>query len=80
MDVEDLICLGDMCAFDSQREGEDWEGWSRWCGIFTRQEWDVLGYMRDVERYYEVGQGSVCLIPLPLALTFTIRAIPVGQC
>ena len=48
-----------MCAYDSQAEGEDWEGWSRWCGLFNKQEWEVLGYIRDVARYYEVGEGSV---------------------
>lgn len=61
LDVDDLVCLGDMCPYDSHASSEDWTGsgaWSKWCGIFTRDEWEILGYRRDVERYYEVGQGS----------------------
>ncbi|GFZ50736.1 hypothetical protein JCM24511_08494 [Saitozyma sp. JCM 24511] len=56
--VPDIICLGDMCAYDSQAAGENWQGWSRWCGVFSRAEWEIIGYLRDVQRYYEVGQGS----------------------
>jgi hypothetical protein len=48
-----------MCAYDSQAAGENWQGWSRWCGVFSRAEWDIIGYLRDVQRYYEIGQGSV---------------------
>ena len=54
-----MICLADMCPFDSQAVGEDWEGWSRWCAIFTREEWEVIGHVRDAARYYEIGAGSV---------------------
>jgi hypothetical protein len=61
LDTEDLICLADLCPYDSQVAGEDWEAWSRWCGIFTRAEWDVLGYRKDARRYYEAGEGSVSL-------------------
>ena len=63
LDEEEVICLGDMCTYDSQAEGEDWEGWSRWCGIFNEKEWEVLGYIRDAQRYYEVGEGSVRFTP-----------------
>ena len=62
LEVDDLVCLGDMCPYDSHASDENWSGsesWSKWCGIFTRDEWEILGYRRDVERYYEVGQGSV---------------------
>ncbi|KAK1926180.1 histidine phosphatase superfamily [Papiliotrema laurentii] len=58
LDTEDLTCLADLCPYDSQVAGEDWEAWSRWCGIFTRAEWDVLGYRKDARRYYEAGEGS----------------------
>jgi hypothetical protein len=51
-----------MCDFDSQAEGDDWEGWSRWCGIFTRDEWEVLGHWRDTQRYFWVGEGSVSCV------------------
>lgn len=59
LDSSDVLCLADMCPFDSQAEGEDWVAWSRWCGIFDREEWDIIGHVRDAKRYYEVGQGSV---------------------
>jgi hypothetical protein len=59
LDLPDLICLADMCAFDSQAVGEDWEAWSRWCGIFDRDEWAIIGHYRDAKRFYDVGEGSV---------------------
>ncbi len=40
-------------------DGEDWEGWSRWCGVYTREEWEIIGHVRDAARYYETGEGSV---------------------
>ncbi|ORY34332.1 histidine phosphatase superfamily [Naematelia encephala] len=55
----DLLCLADMCPYDSQRVDEDWTGWSKWCGIFDRAEWEILGHAKDVKRYYEVGEGSL---------------------
>ncbi|EIW73298.1 hypothetical protein TREMEDRAFT_67315 [Tremella mesenterica DSM 1558] len=58
LDGIEVSCLADMCAYDSQISGVDWKGWSKWCGMFTREEWEILGYRRDVGRYYGVGQGS----------------------
>jgi hypothetical protein len=54
-----VVCLADMCPYDSQARGENTESWSRWCGIFTRDEWELLGHLKDAKRYYSVGQGSV---------------------
>jgi hypothetical protein len=48
-----------MCAFDSQAWGTDWAAWSPWCGVFDAGEWETLGYIRDVMRFYDVGAGSV---------------------
>lgn len=48
-----------MCAFDSQAEGTDFLGWSEWCHIFDSDEWEILGYAKDVARWYQVGEGSV---------------------
>lgn len=59
---DDLVYLADMCPFDSQREGTEWKAWSPWCRLFDGYEWEILGYLKDVERYYEVGQGSVSLL------------------
>ena len=60
--LADLPPLADMCAFDAQAKGTEWEGWSEWCGIFRAKEWEVLGYLRDAERYYHVGGGGVSLL------------------
>jgi hypothetical protein len=59
LDINDIIHLSDMCAFDSQARGTDWRGWSPWCGVFDAKEWELLGYIRDVLRFYDVGPGSV---------------------
>ncbi|WVQ76289.1 hypothetical protein IAR50_005954 [Cryptococcus sp. DSM 104548] len=56
--MEDLVCLADMCAYDSLARGLSWGGWSKWCAVFEQNEWELMGYMKDVKRFYEVGQGS----------------------
>ncbi|WVN90924.1 uncharacterized protein L203_106169 [Cryptococcus depauperatus CBS 7841] len=56
--IDELVCLADMCAFDSQARGTNWKGWSKWCSIFTQDEWEILGHGKDIKRFYEVGQGS----------------------
>ena len=57
LELAEIACLAPMCAYDSQRT-EDWEAWSRWCSVFTPDEWEILGHIRDVEKYYSVGKGS----------------------
>lgn len=58
LDADDVACLADMCGYDSQSRGTEWKRWSKWCGLFTKDEWEVLGHGKDLKRYYEVGQGS----------------------
>ncbi|ODN97157.1 hypothetical protein I350_08137 [Cryptococcus amylolentus CBS 6273] len=58
LEMEELVCLADMCGYDSQVRGLSWDGWSKWCAVFDQDEWEVMGYMKDVKRFYEVGQGS----------------------
>lgn len=58
LDADDVACLADMCGYDSQSRGLEWKGWSKWCRLFTKVEWEVLGHGKDLKRYYEVGQGS----------------------
>ena len=58
LEIEDLVCLADMCPYDSQASPE-WKGWSEWCAVFEDKEWELLGYIKDLRRYYAVGQGSV---------------------
>ena len=53
------MSLADMCPFDSQVGGDDWEAWSRWCDVFTRDEWEIIGHLKDARRYYDVGAASV---------------------
>ncbi|WVQ80361.1 hypothetical protein IAT38_002466 [Cryptococcus sp. DSM 104549] len=58
LEPDELVCLADMCGYDSQAHRVDWGGWSKWCGVFSLEEWEVLGYGKDLKRYYEVGEGS----------------------
>lgn len=58
-DVDDIGRLADLCGFDSQASGESWKGWSHWCRLLRRDEWEVAGYVADVARWYRVGEGSV---------------------
>ena len=53
------MSLADMCAYDSQAEGEDWDGWSPWCGLLGREEWEIVGHVKDADRFYGAGEGSV---------------------
>ncbi|WRT63672.1 uncharacterized protein IL334_000595 [Kwoniella shivajii] len=58
LEMDDLVCLGDMCGYDSQSKGEDWTGWSKWCGIFTKNEWEIIGHGKDLKRWYDLGEQS----------------------
>ncbi|KAL7420830.1 hypothetical protein Q5752_004783 [Cryptotrichosporon argae] len=58
LDADDGLRLAEMCAYDSQVAGDEWAGWSRWCGVFTADEWEGIGYVRDAMRWYGVGEGS----------------------
>ncbi|ORX34649.1 histidine phosphatase superfamily [Kockovaella imperatae] len=57
LELSEVKCLADMCPYDSQRS-ETWAAWSRWCRVFTREEWEAIGYLKDVDRYYGVGPGN----------------------
>lgn len=59
LEVQDLANLAELCAYDSQARGTEFGSWSEWCHLFDRDEWDVLGYAKEVGRWYQVGQGSV---------------------
>jgi hypothetical protein len=59
LNYQDLSALAEMCAYDSQAQGTDFLAWSEWCHLFDSDEWNVLGYAKDVGRWYQVGQGSV---------------------
>ena len=59
LELDDLSALAEMCAYDSQAQGTDFATWSEWCHIFDSDEWEVLGYAKDVGRWYQVGEGSV---------------------
>ncbi|WWD05867.1 hypothetical protein V865_003951 [Kwoniella europaea PYCC6329] len=58
LEMDDLVCLADMCGYDSQSRGTDWEGWSKWCGIFTKEEWEIFGHGKDLKRWYDLGETS----------------------
>lgn len=59
LDEDDILAIASMCGFDtSVQASEDRSGWSRWCRVLSRDEWEVVGYVWDVERWYRVGEGG----------------------
>ncbi|WWC58080.1 uncharacterized protein I303_100615 [Kwoniella dejecticola CBS 10117] len=58
LEMDDLVCLADMCGYDSQSRGVDWQEWSKWCGIFTKAEWEIFGHAKDLKRWYDLGENS----------------------
>ncbi|WWC85773.1 uncharacterized protein L201_000639 [Kwoniella dendrophila CBS 6074] len=58
LEMDDLVCLADMCGYDSQSKGTDWNNWSKWCGIFSKEEWEIFGHAKDLKRWYDLGETS----------------------
>jgi hypothetical protein len=52
---EDVPNIAGMCGFDTARTG----GWSAWCHLLHPEEWEAVGYVAEVERWYAFGGGSV---------------------
>ncbi|KAL1404998.1 hypothetical protein Q8F55_008616 [Vanrija albida] len=57
LDPDDVRRIADMCGYDTTAR-ETWSGWSRWCKVLSRDEWEIVGYGADVERWYRVGEGG----------------------
>ncbi|KAG0636336.1 histidine phosphatase superfamily [Tuber brumale] len=49
----DIYSMQEMCGFEITVRGN-----SKWCGVFTRQEWSQFEYARDVIHYYRAGPGN----------------------
>lgn len=58
LDPEDIMNIAGMCGYDTARTGE----WRPWCRLLKTDEWEVAGYVAEVERWYSVGLGSVSLL------------------
>lgn len=56
----DIVHIGHMCGYDSAASHR-WSGWSHWCNMLNRAEWEAVGHIADAERWYSVGEGSVSL-------------------
>lgn len=54
----DVIHVGHMCGYDSAAAPRE-SGWSKWCNVLSRDEWEAVGHIADAERWYAVGEGSV---------------------
>ncbi|KLT41664.1 phosphoglycerate mutase-like protein [Cutaneotrichosporon oleaginosum] len=54
LEPEDIPNIAGMCGFDTARTG----GWSAWCHLLHPDEWEAVGYVAEVERWYAFGGGS----------------------
>ncbi|GAA5913197.1 hypothetical protein JCM5296_005229 [Sporobolomyces johnsonii] len=52
--TSDVLALMQLCAFESQFRGVV----SRWCGLFTEDEWERSKYYYDLGKYYANAYGN----------------------
>ncbi|KAI5809992.1 histidine phosphatase superfamily [Peziza echinospora] len=50
---QEIYSMQEMCGFETLVRG-----CSKWCGIFTEDEWEKFEYARDVIHYYRAGPGN----------------------
>jgi hypothetical protein len=56
LDTADVVRIASMCGFDTTLRADT--GWSKWCRVLSRDEWEAAGYLADMARWYRVGEGS----------------------
>lgn len=49
----EVYSMQEMCGFETTVRGS-----SRWCDVFTDEEWEGFSYARDVLHYYRAGPGN----------------------
>ncbi|KAI9670912.1 MAG: acid phosphatase pho5 [Caeruleum heppii] len=49
----EIYSMQEMCGFETVVRGS-----SRWCDVFTREDWRQFEYARDVIHYYRSGPGN----------------------
>ncbi|KAF2839772.1 phosphoglycerate mutase-like protein [Patellaria atrata CBS 101060] len=50
---EEIWAMQELCGFETTVRGA-----SKWCDVFTRDEWLQFEYARDVIHYYRAGPGN----------------------
>ncbi|PWY83454.1 phosphoglycerate mutase-like protein [Aspergillus heteromorphus CBS 117.55] len=49
----EVFSMQEMCGFEITTRG-----WSPWCDVFTREDWENFEYARDLVHYYRGGPGN----------------------
>lgn len=49
----EIYSMQEMCGFETTVRGS-----SKWCDVFTKEEWLSFEYARDVIHYYRAGPGN----------------------
>ncbi|BEJ03050.1 hypothetical protein CcaverHIS641_0102250 [Cutaneotrichosporon cavernicola] len=75
LEPEDIPNIAGMCGFDSARTGR----WSSWCSLLTTDEWEAVGYVGEVGRWYAFGGGSAGWVN-ELVARLTDSAVVDGTC
>ncbi|GMK56767.1 hypothetical protein CspeluHIS016_0306070 [Cutaneotrichosporon spelunceum] len=50
----DIPNIAGMCGYDTARVGK----WSAWCSLLNATEWEAVGYVSEVARWYGFGGAS----------------------
>lgn len=48
-----IYSMQELCGFETIAKGI-----SKWCGVFTHDEWESFEYARDLLHYYRAGPGN----------------------
>lgn len=57
-DDSEIYSMQEYCAFEMLVKGD-----SKWCDVFTRDEWESFEYARDLLHYYRAGPGNPFAAP-----------------
>ncbi|KXT02829.1 hypothetical protein AC578_5381 [Pseudocercospora eumusae] len=52
-DEAEIYSMQEYCAFETLVRGD-----SKWCDVFTQDEWESFEYARDLLHYYRAGPGN----------------------
>ncbi|KIK52826.1 hypothetical protein GYMLUDRAFT_250818 [Collybiopsis luxurians FD-317 M1] len=53
LEIEDVFAMQHICAYETVAIG-----YSKFCGLFTREEWEGFDYALDLSFWYNSGPGS----------------------
>ncbi|KAL0951349.1 hypothetical protein HGRIS_008053 [Hohenbuehelia grisea] len=52
-EVDDMIAMQQLCAYETVALG-----YSEFCGLFTKKEWEGFAYFYDLDFWYRTGPGN----------------------